>query len=340
MELTRMSPIGIIANPASGKDIRRIVSGARVVSHQEKANIIHRLIAGIMAIGPRTLLLMPDTSGLSRKICDAVRDSGPVPRMVEMPLITGDWRDTLSATRALNAAGAGVIVTLGGDGTNRIVAKACEDIPVLPISTGTNNAFPQLIEGTLAGLAAARIADAGVTAHEFCRRAPKLEVVDAAGDVVDIALVEVAVVRAGVRGALAVWDMDEVHSVFISNVRSDVIGLSAIAGALAPQGSATRIVLGRGARSVRAAIAPGIVPDIPVADVQPLIDGVPVPLGPPGAMLALDGERELRLDPDRPLFVRLSRMGPLVVDVARVLSAADHPEKDHLLPTEEKSHGT
>ena len=35
------------------------------------------------------------------------------------------------------------IVTLGGDGTNRVVAKGCGSVPILPISTGTNNVFPK-----------------------------------------------------------------------------------------------------------------------------------------------------------------------------------------------------
>jgi len=335
-----MGLIGIIANPASGKDIRRVVSGARVVSHQEKANIIRRLIAGIAAEGARELLLMPDATGLSRKIRELVGDTGPVPRAVDLPVISGDWRDTLHATEAMRDAGARVIVTLGGDGTNRIVAKACKDVPLLPISTGTNNAFPHMIEGTLAGIAAARVADAGSKADEFCRRTPMLEIVDATGEVVDSALVDIAVVRAGVQGALAVWDAGEIYSAFVSRVRSDVIGFSAIASGLARQGSAARIVLGGNARTVRAAIAPGIVTDIPVADVQHLSEGVPVPLGPPGAMLALDGERELRLDSDRPLFARLSRKGPLVVDIVRALSQSGIAPNEHELPTKEIFHGT
>lgn len=35
-----MPPIGIIANPASGKDIRRLVSYATVIDNNEKVNIM------------------------------------------------------------------------------------------------------------------------------------------------------------------------------------------------------------------------------------------------------------------------------------------------------------
>ncbi|RBP68877.1 hypothetical protein DES36_10215 [Alkalibaculum bacchi] len=34
-----MPPIGIIANPASGKDIRRLLSYATVIDNNEKVNI-------------------------------------------------------------------------------------------------------------------------------------------------------------------------------------------------------------------------------------------------------------------------------------------------------------
>ena len=50
--------------------------------------------------------------------------------------------DSSRAAKAMREAGVGCIVTLGGDGTNRVVAKECGDIPIMPISTGTNNVFP------------------------------------------------------------------------------------------------------------------------------------------------------------------------------------------------------
>ena len=46
-----MSTVGIIANPAAGKDIRRLVAHGRVVSNQEKANILRRVFAGVVSTG-------------------------------------------------------------------------------------------------------------------------------------------------------------------------------------------------------------------------------------------------------------------------------------------------
>ena len=60
-----MVSVGIIANPSSGKDIRRLVSQSRVVSNQEKINILKRIYAGLAASGVRNVLLMPDYGRLA-----------------------------------------------------------------------------------------------------------------------------------------------------------------------------------------------------------------------------------------------------------------------------------
>jgi len=335
-----MATVGIIANPASGKDIRRIVSGARVVSHQEKANIISRFMAGLNAEGDHEILLMPDGSGLSRKIEDAGKDWRFPPKLIELNGVSGTWKDTLASVEHMVQNDVSVIVTLGGDGTNRIVSKACGKVPLIPISTGTNNVFPQMIEGTLAGLAAGRVASLGEAAHSVCKRAPMFEIVNGQGVVVDNALIDIAVVRSGIRGALAVWQVEDIYSALVTRARSDVIGLSAIAGAVAPNGQATRVMLGKGGRKVRAAIAPALVPELPIEDVQEIVEGAAVPLGPPGAMLAFDGEREMRVEAGKHLFARLTRQGPWVVDIAAALSGTSSADENKNLPTEEFCHGT
>ncbi len=44
-----MSLVGIIANPASGKDIRRIVGNAITVDNQQKLNIVKRILVALTA---------------------------------------------------------------------------------------------------------------------------------------------------------------------------------------------------------------------------------------------------------------------------------------------------
>ena len=43
--------VGIIANPAAGKDIRRLVAEGRFVPNNEKRNIVRRILAGLDAVG-------------------------------------------------------------------------------------------------------------------------------------------------------------------------------------------------------------------------------------------------------------------------------------------------
>ena len=59
-----MSRVGIIANPAAGKDIRRIVAQGRFVPNHEKVNILKRVLAGLDATGVERVLFMPDTGAL------------------------------------------------------------------------------------------------------------------------------------------------------------------------------------------------------------------------------------------------------------------------------------
>ena len=148
------NPIGIIVNPKSGKDVRRIVSHASTITNFEKVNILKRILLGIIATGARWVVYMPDSKDL---VGNAFRLIDNKDGLNVSPLnipIVGNEKDTISATEQMVKIGVGVIITLGGDGTNRLVAKTTNNVPIIPISTGTNNIFPKFIEGTKAGLAA------------------------------------------------------------------------------------------------------------------------------------------------------------------------------------------
>jgi hypothetical protein len=97
-----MVSVGVVANPASGRDVRRLVSGASVFDKAEKGAMVHRLMAG------------------RRR---------------------------------------------GGDGTHRVVAAHCGDLPLCALSTGTNNAFPELREATVAGMATGLVVTGRLPGH-------------------------------------------------------------------------------------------------------------------------------------------------------------------------------
>ena len=199
-----MSTVGIIANPAAGKDIRRLVAQGRVVSNQEKSNTLRRVFAGLQSQGVTKVIVMPDMAGLARNAMSDTRDTLRSEFIDQTP--TGSQRDSTVAAQIMRDAGVDCIVTLGGDGTNRLVAKGCGDVPLAPISTGTNNVFPKEIEGTLAGIAAATVAKNPDSRERACRRSKKIEII-VNGELRDIALVDAAVSRQTMGGARALWDV-------------------------------------------------------------------------------------------------------------------------------------
>jgi predicted polyphosphate/ATP-dependent NAD kinase len=301
--------VGIVANPASGRDIRRLVAGASVFGNPEKAGMVYRVLTGLAAAGVERALMMPAADGLGWTLERLMRAHGrPLQlEILDMPL-TGTAQDTTTAVEAMVAANVSAIVVLGGDGTHRVVAKACGHTPICALSTGTNNAFPELREATIAGLAT------GLVKDELIRE-PALEVtVD--GEPPDLALVDVAVSRQRFTGARALWRPESISELFVTHANPAAVGLSAIAGRLAPNTKGLHVTLGPGTR-ITVPLAPGLVVPVEVAAHAPL-DG-PVTLPPGGGCLALDGERELERH-GRAATVRLTD-GPYRIDVDAVMRA-------------------
>jgi predicted polyphosphate/ATP-dependent NAD kinase len=324
-----LSLVGIIANPASGKDIRRLVSHATVVNNNEKVSIVRRVLLSLYASGVRRVEIMPDRFGIGSRALDGLRTHPQVltgTSLIDMPFDgTGD--DSLRAARYLRDARAGCIVVLGGDGTCRIVAKGCGDLPLLPISTGTNNVIPAFVEGTIAGVAAAYVDLHPETEREqLCDRHKQL-LVYVNGQQVDQALVEVTLVATSFLGARAVWQTESLRQVFATRAQAAQIGLSSIIGVVHPvdpdyAGGASVSVLSDG-RKVMAPIAPGLLAPVGIGEVIDLKPGVRYPVkGCRPAVLALDGEREITLYGHDEAEVALQVDGPWIVDVERTLTLA------------------
>src|SRR2546425_6885335 len=224
--------VGIIANPASGRDIRRLVAHGTVFDNNEKTAIVRRVLLGLEAVGIRRVTFMPE------------HDFGILPRAMselhghslqltvdplEMPVLSTS-ADSTRAARMLASIGAGCIITLGGDGTNRAVASGCGTVPLVPISTGTNNVFPTFLEGTIAGMAAGLVAT-GHTGPNTVHRVPYLAVL-INGEEKESALVDVVLSSVPFVGSRAIWDLSTVSEVVLTRVAPATIGLSALGGAL------------------------------------------------------------------------------------------------------------
>ncbi|UOX86873.1 NAD(+)/NADH kinase [Amycolatopsis sp. FBCC-B4732] len=328
---------GIVANPASGRDIRRLVAQASVFPTAEKANMVQRLLAAFAATGLDRALVSTDLGGISAAVLRALGRGGnrggtrngawPEVDFCEDDPLTGTAADTTNAVRRMVEAGAGVIVVLGGDGTARVAAAACEDVPILALSTGTNNAFPQMREATVAGLAAGLIATGQIDPDLVTHRVSVLEVVTKARR--EIALVDVCVSLSKHIGARALWDPSTLTELYCTFAEPDGIGLSSVAGQLcpsprsSPDGVALQLgPVGETPYIVQAPIAPGLVRPVGVRGWGVLRPGVRVELAAAGGVIALDGERELELKNGESAFVELKPDGPWCVDVRAAMAEA------------------
>jgi len=294
-----------------------------VFDNQEKVRIVRRVLLGLAAVGVKRICYMPDYFGIVRRALDPIKISAEV-SPVEVTL-QGNQEDSVEAGRVMESGGVACIVTVGGDGTNRAVVKGTLSSPILPISTGTNNVFPFMVEGTIAGLAAGLVATRKVTLEEGGFTSTLLEVV-MDGKAVDLALVDAVVYDDVFVGSRAVWDMDRVRQVFLNRAEPDSIGLSAIGGLIAPirawEPRCLHLELGNHGLPVTAPVAPGMVKRLLVSqkEIMNVDEAAEVRFVP--SVLALDGEREVEVKPGQRVSLRLSRNGPKVVDVKRTMAAA------------------
>ena len=96
---------------------------------------------------------------------------------LDMP-VTARVDDTFRAAQLMREAGVAAIIVLGGDGTHRAVVRECGAVPIAGLSTGTNNAFPEMREPTIAGLAAGLYAAGRIPADDALQRNKRLDIDD------------------------------------------------------------------------------------------------------------------------------------------------------------------
>lgn len=312
--------VGIIANPQSGKDIRRLIAHASVFDNMEKANIVERLLTTLQQFGVEKVLAMPESFGIVNAALRSV--SNPVIDVEFLDIeVSGTWEDTFVAAQRMEKA-CEVIVVLGGDGTNRIVAKAIDKTPIMPISTGTNNVFSRLIEATIAAEAVAAISLGIVDKEEAAERTKRIELFEGK-DLKDLALIDLAATCYAFLGARAVWEPEKILELVLSRAQPYSIGLSSIGGILneidGSMDGGLYVEFGKG-KNVRAPIAPGVVKEVSIKNFKAVKLNENIELKNRSALFALDGERELEASGD--LSAKVTRNGPFVIDHKKAITLA------------------
>lgn len=314
-----MRAVGLIVNPVAGRDIRRLVGHASVMPHHEKAAVVRRVLQGLAATRVDRVVFLADPLGIIRVAVDGMH---PPLAMEPLPYqASGSALDSTEAARLLAEAGVGTIITLGGDGTNRAVAGGCGDVPLVAISTGTNNVFPSLVDGTIAGIAAGLVGTRAVPWEGIVRRTKRIEVIG--DDVRDFALIDAAACTDAFAGSRAVWDPGRVRAMVLSRAEPWAVGLSSIGGQLRPiaadEPAGLYLELGSGP-AVLATLMPGVVAPVAVRTWRVLELDEEVAVDVAGGTLALDGERELAVG--GAVRLRVTANGPLLVNVRAALGAA------------------
>lgn len=326
--------VGIVANPMSGRDVRRLVAGASVFPTAEKANMVQRLLSALGTVGVDRALLSTDLGGISAAVLRAQRQrrprrDAPWPEVefLDGVALTESALDTVHAVEQMVDGGARVVVCLGGDGTVRVAAQVSRDVPLVALSTGTNNVFPELREATVAGVAAGMVATGAVDAEAVTRRASVLRVQVGARH--ELALVDVAVSTTAHVASRALWDPTTLTELYCTFAEPDGIGLSSVAGLLrpSPRESAEGVAMQLGPAEstptvVLAPIAPGLIRPVGVRESRELAVGETVAVRTPSGVIAVDGEREIEFGPGTHPQVRLGTDGPRCLDVRAVLARA------------------
>ena len=311
--------------------MRRLLTSAGSSTIEDKVSILRRLIHGAAETGAEQVVLTRDPFSITRRATENLQLPLKV-AFLDLPL-HHDERDSVDAARAMRDAGCDSVVSLGGDGTNRALVLGWPDAPLIPVSTGTNNAFPVHVEPTVAGMAAGLIATGAVDLDAHSSRAKVVAVEvngGGSGAETDMALVDAIAVDDPYVGSLELFDPETMMLGVLTRADPASIGFSGLAGTVLPctpeedRGVVLEFIppSRNPARLVRGALAPGWFASVGLARSEYMELDAPVEVVGP-CLLAFDGERSRRLHPGQTASLRVVRHGPRVIDVgAVVLSAA------------------
>jgi len=319
--------LGILINPVSGRDARRLFARASPSTHESKRNQVERIIVGAAAAGVEKIVLVHDAF----RIADSAVEALGVDVEIQLEDIGSrcNASDTVSAVNLMRNANCGALAVLGGDGTSRIVARSWPDATILPLSTGTNNVFPLMLEATVAGAAAGLVAAGRVPRADASERA-KVVRIEIDGEDDDLALIDAVKMVDDSTGNLLPFDPAQMRELVLSRALPHAVGMSPVGGLLEPCAAEDNFgVLVRctgpseGRHRLLAPISPGLYRSVEIAGHRRLPMGERVEIHGPG-LIACDGDRERALAPGQRAWLRVERNGPYVIQPNRALAAGVH----------------
>ena len=256
-----MRAVGLVANPASGKDIRRLAGKASVFDNREKLAIVRRAVIGAIAAGARRFVYMSDSHGIVKQ---AIAET-TIPRGVRFEALpssgTASAMDTIVAAEQMAQKDCAVVLVLGGDGTNRAFVRGWRDATLVSLSTGTNNVFPVMAEATVAGMALGLIA-AGTVASRLVATQAKVIDVDIEEAEQDIALIDAVITRDAFIGAKALLDPSQLKEALLCRAEPAAVGITSLGGLVRPVSDkddfGLHLTFAKGGRQLLAPMGPGM----------------------------------------------------------------------------------
>lgn len=309
--------LGLAVNPMSGRDVRRLAARATNMTHEAKRDIVARVAAGADAMGVTDIYITREPFQISTGALEHMGLKARV-HVIEHPL-DNDAADTERSMAAFLEAGCETFVSLGGDGTNRAIVRAAPDVDLVPLSTGTNNVFPVLVEPTVAGMVAGlnacgKLPDA--QAHGLKQRVKVLHVKTPRGR--DVGLIDAVLLRNDHVGNLLPFDAERIAQILLTRAEPNSIGMSPIGGLIRPvymeDDKGLLVTTAMGAEPLLAPLSPGLLRNVSVDAVTEIAFDVAVPFRGPG-VIALDGDRDHKLRDGESGTVTIRRDGPFVIDV-------------------------
>jgi hypothetical protein len=321
----------------SGRDVRRLAALATNMTHEAKRDIVARIAAGADAMGATDIYVAKEPF----RIASLALQHLPLQARVHLleNVITNSALDTETNVHSFLRAGCEVIVSLGGDGTNRAIVRALQqaqrdpamrervaNVHLLALSTGTNNVFPVLAEPTIAGMVAALQAAGRLTAAKLKRRAKVLHVSgqrasEKAHELPDVGLIDAVLLRQDHVGNLLPFNAGRIDRLLLTRAEPAAIGMSPIGGLIQRVGEehdyGLLVELGSAdddGQHFTAPLSPGAFQTVHVKSVTTINFGVAVPFAGPG-VLALDGDRDHKLLAGSALRVEIQRDGPWILDI-------------------------